>query len=179
MALIALRRASSTDFWSAERASGRAFFCSARETYVSIKFPTHPTTQIQAPPIRQLLLEGVYPYLGWLASFIESILVTLLLRLLLGEVGVVELAHINTRDIDLGRGSNDVSSVDSADWNTIDLERTGNEEDTLVEVLQQNDALSTVSTSEDDKNGTRLEGWAEGSWPSGLAGLVVWKKCQN
>jgi len=126
------------------------------------------------PPILTTSRESLYggdPYLERLSTVKELLLVSLLLRPLLGEVGIIELAHINTRDIDLGRSSNDISGTDSTDGDTIDLEGTSNNENTLGEGLQQNNTLSTEPTSKDDKDGTGLEGWAEFSWPGGFAGL--------
>lgn len=53
----------------------------------------------------------------------------------------------------MGSGDN-VTCVDSAEWDTVDLEWTGNQENTLVKVVQENDALSTESASEEDEDGT-------------------------
>lgn len=116
---------------------------------------------------------GVSQYLSRLSTIEEFLFVALLLRLFPSEVGIIELAYINTRDIDLGRGSDDISGIDSADRDTVDFEGASNKENTLGEGLQQNNTLSTKSTSEDNEDGTRLEGWAEAGLPGGLAGLVV------
>lgn len=119
---------------------------------------------------------GIYSYLSWLSAVIECLLITLLLLLLPGKVGIVELAYINASDIDFGGSSNNISCIDSTDWNTIDLEGASDEENSLGEVLQQDNALSTETASKDDEYGTRLKGWAEGGWPAGLAGLINQKK---
>lgn len=82
--------------------------------------------------------------------------------LLLVEVGVVDLLiDFDVRDVDLGRGGNDVSLVDTSDGNTVDLEGTSDEEKTRVELLKENDALATETTSEEDEDGTGGDGRLE------------------
>jgi hypothetical protein len=51
---------------------------------------------------------------------------TLSLRCLLlpYKVLVIKLLYINTRDINLHGGCNDVSLIHTADWDSIDLERS-------------------------------------------------------
>jgi hypothetical protein len=53
--------------------------------------------------------------------------------------------------------------VDTSQGNTVNLERTGNEEETRIELLQDNDTLSTVTTSEENDNGTSSDGGTETS----------------
>jgi hypothetical protein len=49
--------------------------------------------------------------------------------------------------------SDNVAGVNTAEGNTVDFEGTGNEENTLAEVLQENDALAAEATSEEDEDG--------------------------
>lgn len=123
------------------------------------------------------LLIGTASFRKWLlllnSRWVEELLLVALVWCLLpGEVGVVNLAHINTRDVDLGGGSNDISGVDSPEGNTVDLEWSGNKENTLTEALQVYNTLSTESTGEDDDDSSRLEGWSELGGPWSLAGLL-------
>lgn len=73
----------------------------------------------------------------------------LVLRNLINLLGI-ETAEINL----LGSGDN-VAGVDSSKGNTVDLEWASNEENTLWEVLQEDDALATETASEEDKDSTR------------------------
>lgn len=73
----------------------------------------------------------------------------------------------------------DVSGVDSAQGNTVDLEGAGDQEDTLVEGLQENDALATEATSEEDQDGTGLEGLARSPSADRLADLLHRKRISD
>ncbi len=101
-------------------------------------------------------------YLGLLALLEESILAGLVGSLVLGEVtvlaGLLQDTLIDTGDVDGGGGSNDIAGVYSSQRNAVDFERTGDEEDTLGKVLEENDTLATETTSEEDDDGTGLEG---------------------
>jgi len=112
--------------------------------------------------------------LHWLSLSIEEfLLLGLLGALLFGEVLVVKLIQtLNTGEIDLGRSGDDVSGVDSAEWDTVDLERSAYEEEAVVKWLEVDNTLSTVSTSEDDEDGTRLKRRTEVGWSLCLAGLL-------
>jgi hypothetical protein len=114
-------------------------------------------------------------YLGLLALLEESILARLVSGLVLGEVAVLasllQDTLIDTLDVDGGGGSNDIAGVDSSQRNTVDFERTGNEEDTLGQVLEENDALAAETTSEEDDDGTGLEGGTGLRRASSLTGL--------
>lgn len=68
-------------------------------------------------------------------------------------------------------GGDNIAGVDSSERDTVDLERTGNEENTLVEVVQEDDTLATESTSEKDKDGTRGERSARSGSSDGFANL--------
>ena len=115
------------------------------------------------------------PYL-WLLALLEESLLTSLVRLLLpGEVRVagnlVNNTRVNAADVDLCPGGDNVAGVDTSERNTVDLERTGDEEYTLVEGLQENDTLSTEATGEENENGTGLERGARLVWTDSLADL--------
>jgi hypothetical protein len=56
--------------------------------------------------------------------------------------------------------SDNVAGVDAAERNTVDFERTSNEENTLAEVLQEDDTLAAETTSEENKDGTGGEGFS-------------------
>lgn len=117
----------------------------------------------------------VRSYLCLLALLEESLLAGLLLGLLSDEVlglsDLLDLLVVNSGQVDLLRCGDDVSGVDPAQGHTVDLEGTGNEEDTLVEVLQEDDALATETASEEDQDGTGLEGLARLPGADGLADL--------
>lgn len=101
-------------------------------------------------------------YLGLLALLEESILARLVCGLVLGEVallgGLLQDTLIDTVDVDSGGGSNDIAGVHSSQRNAVNLEGTGDKEDTLGKVLEENDTLATETTSEEDDDGTGLEG---------------------
>jgi len=102
----------------------------------------------------------------------ELLLVALLGFLLLSEVGIVELGNIDTGDVELGGGGNDIAGVNAANGDTVNFEGTSDEENTLVEVLEENDTLAAVTTGEDDEDGAGDKGRAEDGLALGLAGLL-------
>lgn len=114
-------------------------------------------------------------YLGLLALLEESILARLVCGLVLGEVtllgGLLQDTLIDTLDVDSGRGSDDIAGVYSSQRNAVNLEGTGDEEDTLGKVLEENDTLATEATSEEDDDGTGLEGSTGLRRASSLASL--------
>lgn len=112
----------------------------------------------------------------WLFSLLEeSLLASLLLGLLANKVlglgDLVNLGGVNTGQVDLLGGGNDVAGVDSAQRHAVDLEGAGDEEDTLVEGLEENDALAAEATGEQDQDSTRLQGLAGLPSADGLADL--------
>lgn len=115
--------------------------------------------------------EGTYL---WLLALLEELVLTLLLiALLTGEVLVtrdlLDLGRVDTGDVNLLGSGDHVTGIDTANWDTVDLEWTGDKEDTLVEVLEEDDALSAEATSEEDEDGTWGEG---GSWSVGADRLA-------
>lgn len=114
-------------------------------------------------------------YLRLLALLEESLLASLLLGLLGGEVlwlrDLVNLLLVEAGDVDLVGGCDNVASVDAAQGNAVDLERSGDEEDTLVEGLEEDNALAAETASEEDQDGTGLEGLAGSPGTDRLANL--------
>jgi len=114
-------------------------------------------------------------YLCLLSLLEESLLALLLLCLVLGEVALladlINDSGVNTRHVDLLRCGNDVASVHAAERDTVGLEGTGDEENTLAEGLEEYNALAAETAGEEDEDGAGLEGWAELGWVLGLAGL--------
>jgi hypothetical protein len=114
-------------------------------------------------------------HLGLLALLEESVLARLVGSLVLGEVavlaGLLDNLLIYACKVDLGGGSNDIAGVYSAEGNTVNFEGTGNKEDTLGKVLEDNDALAAEATSKEDDDGTGLKGLANLCRADSLAGL--------
>jgi hypothetical protein len=78
------------------------------------------------------------------------------------EVVVVELGvNVETGQVDLGGGGDDVGLVDALEWNSVDLEGTGDKEKTRLELLQEDDTLTTEATRNENEDRTRLDGVSE------------------
>jgi hypothetical protein len=126
---------------------------------------------------------GLKTHLGLLALLEESLLGLLLSLLLLGEVvggrDLLQSLGIDTGNVDALGGGDHVAGVDPADGNTVDLEGAGDEENTLVEVLEEDDTLATEAASEEDQNGTGLEALAELSGTQSLANLYAQSHVSN
>ena len=84
---------------------------------------------------------------------------------------LLNLLLVEAADVDLVRSSDDVSGVDTAQGNTVDLEGTGDEQDTLVKRLEEDDTLATEATGEEDQDGAGLERLARSPGADGLADL--------
>jgi hypothetical protein len=154
--LIVARRDLSTAFWSAAR---------LLDGFLA-------WIPVSCIPIPLLFLKS---YL-WLLSLLEELGLTgLLVTSLTSEVllagDLLDLLGVESRDIDLVGCGNNVASVDAADWDTVDLEWAGNEENALGEVVQEDDTLAAETTSEEDENGAWDEGGSWGGSTDGLADL--------
>lgn len=114
--------------------------------------------------------------LGLLALLEESLLRALLVGLLVASevllVGdLLEGLVVEAADGNGGAGGDHIAGVDAAKGNAVDLERTGDEEDTVVKGLKEDNTLAAETASEEDEDGTRLEGSAGLVGVLGLAGL--------
>lgn len=115
--------------------------------------------------------------LGWLLTLLEeSLLAALLVGLLVAGEVLLAGSLVNGRRVDAlnwdgGLGGDHIAGVDAAERNPVDLEWSGNEENTLIEDLEEDDALATEAPSEEDEDGTGLERLAGLVWSKSLAGL--------
>lgn len=105
-------------------------------------------------------------YLGLLALLEERILARLVCGLAVGEVAVladlVQDLGVDALQVHLGGGSDNISGVDPSQGNAVDFEGTGDEEDTLGQVLEEDNTLAAEATSEEDDDGAwdeRLPGF--------------------
>jgi hypothetical protein len=100
-------------------------------------------------------------HLGLIALLEERILSWLAGRLVLGKVAVradfLQDLLVNALQVHLGRSCNDISCVYPSQRDAVDFEGTGDEKDTLGQVLEENDTLAAETTSEEDNDGTGLE----------------------
>lgn len=116
-----------------------------------------------------------YTYLGLLSLLEESLLGLLLGLLLLGEVvgsgDLLDGLSVDAADVDAGAGGDHIAGVDTAKGNTVDLEGAGDEEDTLLKVLEENNTLATEATGEEDQDSTGLEALPELGGTNSLADL--------
>lgn len=115
----------------------------------------------------------------WLLSLLEECLLAglLLLGLLadkvLGLGNLVNLLGVDTGQVNLLGGGDNVSGVDSSQGDTVDLEGAGDEQHTLVEGLEKNDTLAAEATGQQDQDGTGLQGGAGLPRADGLADLLM------
>lgn len=116
-------------------------------------------------------------HLGLLSLLEESSLGLLLSLLLLGEVlgggDLLDGLVVNSGDVDTLGGGDNVAGVNAAKGNTVDLEGSGDQEDTLLEVLEEDDTLAAEAASEEDQDGTGLEALANLSGTQRLANLYT------
>jgi len=113
----------------------------------------------------------------WLLSLLdEGLLALFLLALLfpaevLGACDLVQCRLVKTTQVDLGRCGNNISGVYSPQWDPVDLEWPGDEQGTLLQVLEEDDALAAKAASKEDQNGPGLKGRSQLRRPKSLAGL--------
>ena len=78
------------------------------------------------------------------------------LQLLALEILVVDtLGQLHTADVDLRLGGDGVDLVDTAQGAAVDSIRTGDQEKTASQLLQEHDSLSLVPASDKDEHGAR------------------------
>jgi len=65
--------------------------------------------------------------------------------------------------------------IHTAEWDTIDLERTGNEEYALIEVVQEDNSFATETASEQNKDSTRFQGFPKLGWADRFTDLRLRK----
>lgn len=88
----------------------------------------------------------------------------------LGEVGVVDgLGDGNTGQVNLGRGSDNVGLSDSSQRDTVESEGTRDEQETRVQLLQEDNSLASESTGQEDKDGTGGDRGSELGLAGGLS----------
>jgi hypothetical protein len=63
---------------------------------------------------------------------------------------------IETADVHLGGGRDDISRVHPSEGHSIDLEGAGHEERAFLQVLQEDDTLAAEATCEEDEDGSGL-----------------------
>ena len=112
----------------------------------------------------------------WLLALLEELLLSLLLVgllpskvLLRGDL--INLRLVNAGQVNLLRCGDNVAGVDSSERHAVDLEWAGDEEDTLWEALQENDALAAEAASKEDEHGAGSQAWPWGGGPDGFANL--------
>jgi len=103
--------------------------------------------------LHELSREGLVLLLTRKLSF--SLLSGLLLLGGLDKQAVSHLRYVDARDVELGAGGDSVRLVDPPEGNTVDLIRTGDQEETGSELLEEDNSLSLVRASKDDQNSTR------------------------
>lgn len=87
------------------------------------------------------------------------------------EVVIVEfLINLDAGQIYSGRSGNDVGLVDTTKWHTVDLVWTGHHQETAGKLLQENNTLTTETTRQQDKHGTRGDAGTELGGADGLVG---------
>lgn len=113
--------------------------------------------------------------LGCCLALLEEGILALALFLLARPVLVfahaIEDFGVEVRDIDRCAGCDYIAVVDAAQRDTVGLEGPGDQEDTLVELAQENDALAGEATGEEDQDRAGLERLAVLGGVGGLAGL--------
>jgi hypothetical protein len=88
------------------------------------------------------------------------------------EHGVSNSGNVNLGDVDGGLGSNDVRSDNAAKRDTVDLVGASDEEETRLELLQEDNASTSVATGKEDENSAGGDGGTElGGGVLSLAGL--------
>lgn len=92
---------------------------------------------------------------------------------LLGEEVVLDGSNVGTGDINGSGCSNDVSLVDTSEWDTVDSVGSSDKEESASELFEEDDALSTETSRQDNEDGARGDGFTELGW-AGLEAAVEW-----
>ena len=134
-----------------------------------------PSSETPDLSVYDILLASISTHLRLLSLSKELIFPLLLLRLVPGEVAVFcdflndFLIHALQRHLETR--SNDIASIHTPKWDTIYLEWTGDQEDTLRDVFEEDDTLAAEATGEEDEDRTRLERFPELGWTDCFADL--------
>ena len=75
-----------------------------------------------------------------------------------GKVGIVDVGYIDSTNINLGGGSNNISLVDTTEGDTIDLVGSSNKKKSRLQCLQADNTLTTETSREEDADSSGGEG---------------------
>jgi len=87
-----------------------------------------------------------------LLAVLEQLVVGGLGLVVTGEVLVSDLVSVDAGKVNLGAGCDGVHLVDALKGNAVDLVGTGHKQKSRIELLQENNSLSTISTSEQNQD---------------------------
>jgi len=117
----------------------------------------------------------ILTYLRLLALLKKRLLGLLVLSLIpcpvLFRGYLLENCLVQALDVYLCLSCDNVSVVHTAERYTIDLERTGNEEHALVEIVQEDDPLAAETASEENKDGAGFQRFPKLGWANRFANL--------
>lgn len=75
------------------------------------------------------------------------------------ESGVSDASvNLDSGNINLGLGGNDVGLIDTLNWDTVDFVGTSDQEETGFELLKEDNTTTSKTTSQKDQDGTRSDG---------------------
>ena len=83
------------------------------------------------------------------------------LLLALGESLVADSVGLDSSSAHLGGGGDSVDLVDASEWNTVDLHWSSNEEQARLELLEENNSLTTESSRGEDEDAASLNARSE------------------
>jgi hypothetical protein len=113
--------------------------------------------------------------LGGGLAVLEEVVLALALLLLARPVGVladaVEDLLVGARNVDDGAGCDHVAVVDAAQGHAVGLEGARDEQDALLELAKQHNALAAETAGQEDEDGAGGEGFTVLGGVGGLAGL--------
>ena len=88
------------------------------------------------------------------------------------DLAILQGTYLDTGDVNVCRGSDHVRLVNASQGNTVDLVGAGHQQQSTLQLLQEDNTLSTETTSEEDKDGAGGDGGTEGGGFGGLAALL-------